>query len=460
MKKLLLFSKYLRLHAFDVQTEQGRADERYRLAFWSMVANGGSKSLAMLVMVLSVRWTLPYLGTERFGVWMTIASFSGILSFLDLGIGNALTNHVAKAATEKESSILVRTISGGLGLLLLLGLVVGVLLMIVTMTLPWEKIIKGVNPVIYAEVRQTLIIFSGLFGLNLFTLGTQRVFAGLQRAFETHMTTAFGSIVSLSILWFATNSDAGIPTLLTATLGVQTLSSLILLLVLIYRNLFKFSAIKSGIFHEKKTLLKVGGMYFILQLAIMAGWSADSLIIASALGASQVAIYNVTQRLFQFVTQPLLIINSPLWASYADASVRGDKQFIRKTLKRSLLISAGVTIFLGGFLVIASKYIFFWWTKGAITVPLSIVIAFFIWTLCYTVGDAFAMLMNGCSIIKPQVASALLLTALVIPLKMMLIHNGLIFILISTIISYLIATPLFYWLTSKNEIKVALSDTI
>lgn len=447
----------MRLSSFDVETEQGRADERYRLALWSMIANGVSKSFSMLVVVLSVRWTIPYLGTERFGVWMTIASISGILSFLDLGIGNALTNHVARAVTEKDRSILQSSISGGLGILLLLGVIVGLLLLLVSVLVPWDIIIKGVNPTIYKEVRQSLVIFSCLFGLNLFTLGIQRVFVGLQRAFETHITAATGSLLSLVILWLATKNRAGIPVLLSATFGVQTIVIFFLLPVLVSRDLLRFSKIKSAILHEKDALLKVGGMYFILQLVMIAGWGADSLIIASVLGATQVAVYNVTQRLFQFVTQPLLMMNSPLWASYADAGFRGDTNFIRKTLKKSLLISAGVTFLLGGSLVIGSKYIFSLWTNGAISVPSSFVLSFFVWTLCYTVGDAFAMFMNGCGIIKPQVLSAIFFTILVVPLKITLIHAGLEYIIISTIISYIIATPLFYWAVSKKEIIHAYS---
>jgi len=44
---------------------------------------------------------------------MTIASFVGMLTFLDLGVGNALTNKVAEAAAQDNAESLRRTISGG-----------------------------------------------------------------------------------------------------------------------------------------------------------------------------------------------------------------------------------------------------------------------------------------------------------------------------------------------------------
>ena len=73
--KLWAAGRYLRLSAFDSSTEQGRSAERYRMAAWSVVANVLSKGMSLTVIVMSVSLTLPYLGAERFGVWMTISSF-------------------------------------------------------------------------------------------------------------------------------------------------------------------------------------------------------------------------------------------------------------------------------------------------------------------------------------------------------------------------------------------------
>lgn len=73
---------------FPSDTEEGRAAERYRRASWTMLAHATSSAASMLAMVLSVSWTVPYLGPERFGAWMTIASLAAVLSFLDLGVGN------------------------------------------------------------------------------------------------------------------------------------------------------------------------------------------------------------------------------------------------------------------------------------------------------------------------------------------------------------------------------------
>lgn len=452
---LLKLHRYLRLTPFDVSSEQGRSDERYRLALWSVVANVFSKSIAMLVMVLSVSWTLPYLGAERFGVWMTIASFVGMLIFLDLGIGNALTNHVAKAAAQEKQATLTRTISGGLGLLFLLGIFAGLLLSVLAANLPWASIIKVKNPAIHDEIRQALYLFSIFFGVNLFSTGVQRVFVGLQRSFEAHTATAIGSVLSLMALRWVAKNEAGIPLLLIATLGCQSISGFLLLILLKKRRLFLLHGIGLAIRAENKSLLKMGGLFFVLQIGTMVGWGADSLIISSTLGAAQVAIYSVTQRLFQFVTLPLAMMNAPLWSAYADAHARGDKKFILRTLKKSMLLTAGFTIIGGGLLFVLSQQLIGWWTKGAISVPLAFVLMFFAWTFCETLGNAFAMMMNGCGVVTPQVMSVILFVTLAIPLKIILIHNGLIFLIAATFFSYILAVPIFYAaLARKHLIEV------
>lgn len=442
---LLKLHKYLRLTPFDVSTEQGRSDERYRLAVLSMAANVLSRSVALVVMVLTVSLTIPYLGAERFGVWVTIASFVGMLSFLDMGVGNALTNKVSQVAAKDNPDALRRTISGGLGLLFILGCAIGLLLFGLTSVLPWQKIIKVRELTVSTEVLNAAAIFSILFGFSLFSNGIQRIFAGLQRAFESHLVSLIGSCFSLLALWIATKQEASIPYLLAATLGVQLLANLGLLLVLTKRNLFTVRRIAEHTRSEAHHLLHVGGLFFILQIGTMVGWGADSLIIASSLGATQVAVFNIVQRLYQFISQPLGILNGPLWGAYADAHARGDGKFILNTFKKSMLFTATASTVGGGILFVMSQQLIGWWTKDHILVPSTFVFAFFVWTICETLGNALAMMMNGCGIVREQVITVVLLTALALPIKLLVINYfGITEMLVFYIISYCIIVLSLY----------------
>ena len=441
--------KYARLRPFDVSTELGRSDERYRLAFWSVAASLFSKSLALLVMLFSVSWTLPYLGAERFGVWMTIASFASMLIFLDLGIGNALTNHVAEAAATADPGALAQRISGGLGLMFVVAVLASLLLSVLVVLLPWARIIKVQDALIHSEIKDTLLLFAILFGVNLFSNGVHRVFAGLQRSFETQLATAIGSMLSILTLSWAAASQAGVATLLLATLGWQSLSSLILLYLLIKRRLFRLRGIGAAIRTGKAPLLKTGGLFFVLQIGTMVGWGADSLIISSTLGAAQVAVFSIAQRLFQFVTIPLAITNAPLWAAYADAHALGDKGYIRRTLNRSLLLTGGAAVVGSGLLLFVGSDLIRQWTSDTLVVPFALILAMAVWTFCETTGNSFAMMMNGCGIVKPQVMAVSLFLLLAIPLKILAVQIGLPWLITATIISYVLAVPVYYSILFK-----------
>jgi O-antigen/teichoic acid export membrane protein len=446
--------RYLRFHPFDASTEEGRASERYRLAAWAIVANVASKGTAMAVMVLSVSLTIPYLGTQRFGIWMTVASFTAMLSFLGLGVGNALTNHVAGRAVQRDPALLRQAISGGLGFLLMIGLAVGASLYLLASGLPWARLIKVDDAALLLEAQEAAKLFAVLFGLHLFTTGIQSVFAGLQRTFEVYLAATLGSLFSLGVLFFAVQAHAGIPTLLAATFGIQSLAALLLLGVLLRRDLFSLSEIRRAVKLETSGLIRIGGLFFVLHLGTMIGWGADALIISSALGPAQVAIYTMAQRLFQFVTQPLAMVNTPLWGAYADAHAKGDVAFIRRTFRASMLLTLGGSLLGVTILFFSSEWALHYWTRGNVEVPTLLLGLVAFWTILECCGAAFAMFLNGVQVLKQQVIVVATFCILVLPLKIIGIERiGLIAIPLAAIAVYALTHIYFYGFVFFPKIK-------
>jgi O-antigen/teichoic acid export membrane protein len=186
----------------------------------------------------------------------------------------------------------------------------------------------------------------------------------------------------------------------------------------------------------------------------MAGWGADNVIISSILGVTQVAIFAIVQRLFQFVVQPFSLINGPLWGAYADADARGDKAFIRKTLKRSLTLTFFGTVILAVILLMLHGWIIKKWTHDEIIVPYELIIACGVWTVLEATGNAFAMFLNGTGIVKRQMIVVCTFIALVLPLKFVLTNFlGLIGIPIATVLVYVITNAYFYGYLFFPDIK-------
>ena len=427
--------------------------QRYRLAIYSMFANIFSKAGLMLVMVLSVNLTLPYLGTDKFGIWMTIASFSSMLIFLDMGLGNALTNRVAHQAVSKNKKKLNSTISGGVGLLAIVCVFICSLTIFVSLMIPWESVIKTDAYIGYNYLRDSILVFCVFFSMSIFSLGVQKVFHGLQKAYVAHTVNFIFSLLSIVTLFVATHFKADISYLLISTLGVQSFNGFFLLLVLYNKKLFSFHNILINSLIEKRYLFRVGGLFLLLQLGTMASVGADSLIISSVAGASLVAVYNIGQRLFQFVSQPIAIFNSPFWGAYADAYHRKHKEFIRKTLLKSVIFSFLFSLILGAVLLLFSSEIIYIWTKGSIEISINIVFCFFLWVVFESTANSLAMFMNGCDIIKPQVFATISLVIVTLPLKIYILSRyGLESMILAFLIFFVFNLIFWYGLVFRKKI--------
>lgn len=446
-------SAFLSLRSLDDGTPEGRSRERYRLAALGSLASFLSSVLGMVTLAVTVPLTLTYLGAERFGVWMTIGSLAALLSFLDLGVGNGLVNRVAKARVETEHTTLPSVISHGLLMLLTVGVFVGVLLFCLVQYLPVSRLIMVSNPAVVAEARTSILVFCAIFAASIPIGGLQKVFQGLQLTWVGYVAKGLGAILSLLLVYFLAKHKVGVPVLLLATYGVQTLVLLLLLYRLAKTKLLCYPQYRVGRFiHETKELFGVGGLFFVLQIGYLVGWSSDSIIVSSILGAAEVTNLAIVQRLFQFVFLPLSIINSPLWGAYADANAKGDHDFISRTFRGSIarttvLAAAGCIS-----LVLLSPIIFKVWLHGNVHIPFSLVATYGIWIFIQCVFIPVSMLLNGTGVVIIQVMVVVAFCVICLPLKFYLAHQvGTLGVIQAAIIAYLLTAAIPYVLVLSRE---------
>ena len=421
--KLKSYLGVLRLTPFSLETESGRVKERYRLAAIAAATNFFYKIALMVVMVFAVRMTIPYLGIERYGIWITISGLAALLNFLDLGVGNALINRVAQVTPSPNDKKLCDSVSGGLAALGLISLIIGSLFYLLVILIPWDAFLKITDEKIYLETLQTIKIFSIIFAINIFADGISKVFYGVQRVYEANLFRTIGAFLSLFFIWYAIQANGEMPSLLIASMSGAILANLALMMLLLARKQFSLNNIFGNAKDELPHLVKSGGLFFFLQIGVTVLGSIDNLIIANYLGAATVAMYSVVQKLFQLSTQPSLMINNGLWPAYANAKKHGDRDFILKTFKRSIIFTLLVSGTLGLILVFFGSTIISYWTHGDLVVPYTLLAAYCIWSTVDTVSNAFGMYLNGLSLLKPQVKGLVTLIALGLPLKIYLLSQ-------------------------------------
>lgn len=461
--------RYLRLKPFDTGTEAGRRDERHRLAVLGAGASLVYRAAAALAVILSVRLTLPWLGAERFGVWATFASLVAMLSFLDLGVGNALVNRVAAARARDRSGDdgpSERTvIAAGLVTLVAFACAAAACLSLAAWVVPWHRVFRTeAAGALTDEAQRTAFVFAWLFGLQLIASGVLKILHGQQRMHVAQAVSAVFALISCATLWWASTVRAGVPELLLSVLGVQLLAGLVVLPMLWRstgtvpttgaRSKSSMGATRNTSWRdEARALLGAGSLYLVLQIGTMIAWGADSLILASMNGAAMVAVYAVAQRLFQFASQPWSVVNAPLWAAYADAHVRGDRDYVRSTLKRSLRWTFAGAFSLAAMLGAAGPWLVPIWTGNALQVPVSVLVLFAVWCVVESVGNALAMYLNGCGIVRQQVVVVVAFVLLAIPAKIVgAWWGGAAGLLAASLVVYLLAVVLPYATLFRRDI--------
>jgi len=429
--------KFFRFKAFETETADGRTKERHRRALLTVLASGVSRGISLLSIVISLRIALPYLGEERFGVMSTITSISMLLTFLDLGIGNGLVSQIARLRGADDDSGLARLISNALLILSLIGIVVTCVLLLLFWFLPLAWAFKGIQPATLAEAHFTLMVFSILFGLSIPFGAVQRIFAGMQEGYVAQIVSGAVSLFGLVVLYFLPSLNAGIPAFLAATYGMQVLSGAVLLIPLFAKKLIRIFVRPLFKYPEVKVLLKTSGLFFILQISGVIGFGSDNLIVSATLGSVAVTQFTLVQRIFMLITIPLVLINAPLWAGYADAASKGDLDFIKSTFKRSMVMTP-VLAFCGGVIIILAQQFFAdIFSKNTVVLDVRLVLFFAIWIVIESTGNAFAMYLNGMHVVKPQVPAIIAFILVSIPLKLFFISTvGLEGLVLATILAY------------------------
>lgn len=435
------------------------ADRRLRLVILGAGANLISTLLSFLVFFISVPLTVGYLGPERFGVWMAIASLAGMLGFMDFGVGNGLVSQVAVRNAKSDKQQLQNTISSGLMTLSVIGALGGILLFVLNALFPLVHILNIESAQAKQDAQHLVLVFILFFSINIPLNGVYKILLGLQRNWLVHATKSCASVLSLALILTLALHEADPAYLLLATFGVQVTAAALLIPYFFRQKFINTRSLTNWQNHklEYKGLLNVGGLFLVLQLGMMAGWGADALLISSLASVSAVAQFAIVHRLYQFVTVPITIINTPMWGAYADAFAHKDFKFIARNLKISLALSLAISSVMSVSIFLGSDYIFKFWLKDELVIPQNLILGFTVWKILESIGNSLSMALNGMHIIKPQVVSVMLLCAMVLPLKFIYTPDyGGTAVIWSTVIAYTLSTVLFYLIYFRKQIVINL----
>lgn len=440
-------SRVFRLLFRNIEAQDARRRRLIAIVQGAATSLGG-KLIGMLVSFLSVPLTISYLGSERYGAWLTLGSLLAWLQITDLGVGNGLNTAIATAVGQDRPDLVRIHVSNAAFLLCAVGAVAGVIAVLAWPLIDWTALF-GLNSAqakaeIGPAVAAALAIFLLQFPLSL----PGRIFVAMQQGRIANYWAMLGSLLSLGSLLIVTHTQGNLLSLVLAISGTWLLINVASAIWL-----FGFSRpdlaprLRDVRFGNMRDLGSTGGKFFLIQVMALVTLQTDTLVISHYLGAEDVPVYSLTYNLFNYTTLPQNILYSYMWAAYSEALARGDIVWVQRTFHRILIYGMAFTAPAVLVLTLIAQPFILWWSAGHVMVPDSLVYWTALWSLTISfVGPAGCVLASAAHL-KWQTAYSAATTISNLALSIILVQRwGVTGVIAGTSISYLIFScgPTFF----------------
>jgi hypothetical protein len=156
------------LKSLVTRASSDRGRERYRRAGMTASTSFVSKALTILISFVSVPLTVHYLGSERYGVWLTLSSLLTWMALTDFGLaGDALVNVLAEADGSDDRKAACEYAASAFWALTAIALILGAVFLVTFNWIPWRTVFHVSANVPTQELNQACALTLALFLLGL-----------------------------------------------------------------------------------------------------------------------------------------------------------------------------------------------------------------------------------------------------------------------------------------------------
>jgi O-antigen/teichoic acid export membrane protein len=390
-------------------------DERSSLLLLTAGASYLGRFGSGIVLLVTIPMTRSALPPELFGVWMMLSSLVGFFAFADLGVGNGVLNRVTAAIAIGDRAGLRRTIIAGyactfaVGVLLLLGWAAWV-----GVSDHPARIAGVLSPAFEHDVVRAFTAFTVLLAINISASLVQKIQLGAQAGHWIGIAQFVAAAGTLAGVTATVHLGGGLTALVFASLGVQVAVNLASTLLWIASRRMLARSVENDGFDipAVRALLRTGSLFLALQLAVAFAFQSDVIVITQTLGASAYGDFAVVQKLFLFVTMILAAGLSGLWPAFGDAIARRDMAWARRTLARSLMITATFAVLSVLALILSMGWITRHWLHLNVPPPLALCLVLGAWTVLDALGSVCGAFLNGANVLRAQLIFAVCMASL------------------------------------------------
>ncbi|MBN2816756.1 MAG: oligosaccharide flippase family protein [Campylobacterales bacterium] len=405
------------------------------------------KGLAILASFLSIPLMIKYLGVEQYGVWSTLLSIVSWIVLFDLGIGNGLRNKISESLADDNKQSAQEYISTAYTIIGAISVVLILIFLLFRQFIPWQKIFN-ITVVSDSDLQSVVTVTIIFLLLNFWISLINQVFNGFQKTSLVVLNQFLSNLLSLLSVFILYEFYEPSLTKLAICYGISlSISSLMLSFYFYKRNREYIPKINSFKLSYTKSIVSLGMKFFIIQIAVIAIFTTDKILITQLFGPEYVTNYDVVFKLFSVITIVHGILMAPLWSAYSDAYHRNDIRWIKMTFKSQLKIYF-IIILATIALIFLAKPIVKIWVGEEIFLDNILVYSIALFILFSTWNNIFAYFINATNKLYLALRINIFLAIANIPISLLYVkifNFGVEGVVLGTVTSLVIGVVLAPW---------------
>ena len=360
-----------------------------------------SRGIGTVCQLLQVPVALKYLGSEGFGLWMSLAGVGYFITFADFGLGQSVQNRLSAAFAKRRPGEQQDLFVNAAVFLTVLGSLVFAGGSLALRHIDLTRIFKIVDPEVQRiapeAVRAMLVIICLNFPLGL----GQRLAYSRQKGWLHNLSQAGAGVVSLLAITAVARAGGGlVATILAGQLPIAGANLVLLLVQFVQLGWIRRLRLRLRTRTMKK-LLHLSGFFALQQLLTVVLFGLPQIVISTNFGLSAATQFNLAQRLFSVfaIVQNAFLL--PLWPAYADAAANNDYPWMQKTLIRSIKATVLLSIVPMVGLTLLSRPVFHLWVGQDHELPaMSLTWLLCAWNCAVFIQQPFGSLLAGISEVR------------------------------------------------------------
>lgn len=407
------------------------------------------KGISILTTLLIVPVTINYVNPTQYGIWLTLSSILGWLSFFDMGFTHGFRNKFAEARALGNYQLAISYVSTTYVILTIIFGILWIICLLVNQYLNWSEILN-IDAIYNTELAQVFIVITGFFCMQMvFSVITTLITADQSPALAS-VINCLGQVLSLIVVFLLTQTTKG--TLLSLAWSISSVPTFILLLATLFFFHTKYKEFRPRFsyvnFKYIKNIIGLGGNFFIIQITMIFLFQCTNIILSNIKGPESVTIYNISYKYFNVFNMIMATVLTPFWSAFTEAYTKADYDWMKGIYKQLKKIWWGVAFLILLFLLI-SPWVLRLWIGDSVQIPMQILCAMSLYILFLSRCGIAVTLLNGMSKTRIQLYANIVFSIMTVPLLFLVLS----YFELEFGIAVLILAPLIQTFLYENQIK-------